>query len=316
MFKKFIYVFITVFVLTILCSALSVRAYTVETPKEYTFEVGIPGIVGQNEKLPITGLPGLILKLIFMLYVIGAIVAFVSLVVAGFKYMSSQGNDSKVKDAMDQIQKALIGLFILLGAYLILYTINPDLVSIPKNLFSTSQKFKDLNKAGDYNLPTGGVQTVESSYDYDNQDSYLVAKIKSNFGSRSDVVQWKDNLLFKDLDGQKLDPLILEVIEAATSRWQKPDYCGSIIVGPGVNGHAKDRETFGDYKSWGRAVDFEVPGIGEDQGGISINKSRCQDSLNSFLKAQFGDDIKTAFESTHLHVSATSCWEVCPDCSG
>jgi len=114
-------------------------AFAQDIPTSYRFEVGIPGIVGKNQSLGIVGLPDLILKSVTMLYVVGAIIAFISLIVAGFQYITSQGNASKTKDAMDRVQKAFIGLLILLGAYAILYTINPDLVKIPQNLFMPSK---------------------------------------------------------------------------------------------------------------------------------------------------------------------------------
>ncbi len=56
------------------------------------------------------------------------LIALGVLVYAGFQYLTSAGNPEKVKDAKDRIASALLGLVILFGSYLILITINPQLI--------------------------------------------------------------------------------------------------------------------------------------------------------------------------------------------
>jgi dolichyl-phosphate-mannose--protein O-mannosyl transferase len=58
------------------------------------------------------------------------IVALVSIVFGAAQYALSAGDSSKAGDAKDRITQALLGIVILLFAYLILYTINPDLVNL------------------------------------------------------------------------------------------------------------------------------------------------------------------------------------------
>ncbi len=50
------------------------------------------------------------------------------LVYGGFEYLTSTGNVEKVRDAKERIASALLGLLILFGSYLILVSINPQLV--------------------------------------------------------------------------------------------------------------------------------------------------------------------------------------------
>lgn len=57
-----------------------------------------------------------------------ALIALLVLIYAGFQYFISAGNAEKLKDAKDRILAALIGLLILFGSYLILWTINPNLI--------------------------------------------------------------------------------------------------------------------------------------------------------------------------------------------
>jgi len=60
---------------------------------------------------------------------LGGLVAFIALLIAGFAYMTSVGDPGKMKEAMDRIKSAFLGLTLLLGSWLILHTINPDLTT-------------------------------------------------------------------------------------------------------------------------------------------------------------------------------------------
>ncbi|HBK72340.1 MAG TPA: hypothetical protein DDZ39_11920, partial [Flavobacteriaceae bacterium] len=61
---------------------------------------------------------------------LGGLAAFVALLIAGFVYMTSVGDPTKMKEAMDRIKSALLGLIFLLSSYLILNTINPELTTL------------------------------------------------------------------------------------------------------------------------------------------------------------------------------------------
>lgn len=69
---------------------------------------------------------------------LGGLAAFVSLVIAGFQYLTSVGNPQTMKDAMARIKSAVFGLILLLASWLILNTINPDLTTLKPISFSTS----------------------------------------------------------------------------------------------------------------------------------------------------------------------------------
>jgi len=58
---------------------------------------------------------------------VGGLLAFGSIVIAGIKWTTSQGNPGTISDAKDQIVQALWGLVLLGGAFVILNTINPEL---------------------------------------------------------------------------------------------------------------------------------------------------------------------------------------------
>lgn len=62
---------------------------------------------------------------------LGGLALFVVLVIAGFQYLASAGSPTAMKSAKDRITSAGIGIAVLLGSYLILNTINPQLTSFP-----------------------------------------------------------------------------------------------------------------------------------------------------------------------------------------
>ena len=92
---------------------------------------GPPFRPGPTLNIPTEGLPGFgqLIAMIFTwsLNILG-IVVFVMIFFAGFKWFTAAGNTAKVNEARSQITNAITGAIILLAAWIILYTINPDLV--------------------------------------------------------------------------------------------------------------------------------------------------------------------------------------------
>lgn len=88
--------------------------------------------------IPTQGLPtdlGQLIQQIFTwsLAVLG-IAVFVMVFYAGFLWLTAAGNTAKVGEAKSRITNAVFGAIILLSAYLILYTINPDFVRSSVNI--------------------------------------------------------------------------------------------------------------------------------------------------------------------------------------
>jgi hypothetical protein len=72
-----------------------------------------------------------IIKYIYLFAVgICGAVALLSILLGAIKYIGASGNPSKMGDAKEQIFSAILGVVILLSSYLILNTINPDLVNL------------------------------------------------------------------------------------------------------------------------------------------------------------------------------------------
>ena len=68
--------------------------------------------------------------------ILGGLTTFVSLVSAGFKYLSSMGRPEAMKEARSQITSAFAGLVLLLSAWLILNIINPELTTFRRTSFN------------------------------------------------------------------------------------------------------------------------------------------------------------------------------------
>lgn len=67
---------------------------------------------------------------------LGGIAVFIVLVKAGFQYITSVGDPTKMKDAFQQIQDAVIGLLILLSSYAILNLVGLNLNSMKMGDFN------------------------------------------------------------------------------------------------------------------------------------------------------------------------------------
>lgn len=81
------------------------------------------------------------------LVVLAGVAALIVIIVAGIQWTASGGNSSTIESAKNRIVGALTGLGLAVGSYIILYTINPDLVNF-KSLKIKYIEGKDI--AGDH----------------------------------------------------------------------------------------------------------------------------------------------------------------------
>jgi hypothetical protein len=96
--------------------------------EERGLEVEYPEIEGEkiSEK---TTLPEYVIYIFKLSLIIAAIAAFAVLTYGGIRYLLSLNNPEAIKDARTWISSGVIGLFIILASYLILTTINPEIVT-------------------------------------------------------------------------------------------------------------------------------------------------------------------------------------------
>jgi len=91
-------------------------------------EVTYPSIQGFRPETASSSLPGYVKYIFNFTIAIIGLIGFGALIVGGFRYLTSAGNAEKLKNAKKQIKSAFLGILILLFSYLILTTINPQLI--------------------------------------------------------------------------------------------------------------------------------------------------------------------------------------------
>ncbi len=74
----------------------------------------------------------------YTILAISGLLALGALFYAGFRYLTSVGSPAALQDAKDQIFAALFGMLILFGSWLVLYTINPQLVALQQPILRPS----------------------------------------------------------------------------------------------------------------------------------------------------------------------------------
>lgn len=130
--KKYIFIII-------LLLAVSYTPYVATT--QVQLETGLPGILGNQ--LPVgQELPSYIRYLFIFGLSLITIMALGRMIIGGITYVLAAGNAAKVEDAKDIIFQALLGFGILLVSYLLLRTINPDLVNL-RNPSLTPTQFQN-----------------------------------------------------------------------------------------------------------------------------------------------------------------------------
>ena len=133
----------------------------------------IPG--GADPPNEVRGLPNFIKYMFNFGIAIAGLVAFISFVYGGFRYTASAGNPGNLKDAQDQIKASLLGLGLLLGSWLLLTTINPQLVVLQLSKEGAGRQGIILFKAAD----CGETKSLQEGVDFlrvKNSLSYLTAK--------------------------------------------------------------------------------------------------------------------------------------------
>ncbi len=113
---------IFILVLIFLGSFYLVSAKALE--QNYPTLPGIPPLTGE------TKLPGLINYIYTFAFWIAGLITFFMLVIGGFRWLTSVGSPTAIAAAKKQITSAIVGLVLLLSSFIILNTLNPELVML------------------------------------------------------------------------------------------------------------------------------------------------------------------------------------------
>jgi hypothetical protein len=90
-----------------------------------TINVNLPGPNPTS-----AGVGGFVANFYSFALLLSGILAFGAIVWGGVLYASGRGNPSKESDGKEWITSALIGILLLAGAYIILFTINPNILNL------------------------------------------------------------------------------------------------------------------------------------------------------------------------------------------
>ena len=121
--RYFSIIFLVIILLGLAGSAQAITTIVKDYPE-------LSGATRPGEAEPGDALPQFIKYVfIFSLSIVG-IIGLAAIVIAAFGYLTAVGNPQKAADAKDKILSALLGIILLLGSFLLLRTINPDLLRL------------------------------------------------------------------------------------------------------------------------------------------------------------------------------------------
>jgi hypothetical protein len=113
----------------ILLLLLILEIFTI-SPEVLALEVAWPSSPAGTRLTDSSTLPEVIRYFYEWGIALGGLAAFISLVIGGFQYLTSMGEPARIREAKDRIYSAFLGLILLLGSWLILNTINPQLTTL------------------------------------------------------------------------------------------------------------------------------------------------------------------------------------------
>ena len=152
------YIFIIILLFAISCALLAISYTPYAAMAQVKLETALPDLPNASASSAASGLPGYIKYLFIFGLAAITFVALAQMMIGGITYILAAGNVAKVEDAKDTIKQALLGLGLLLVSYLLLRTINPDLVNL-RNPTLVPTEFKerpeDKPVCRPYSCPSG-----------------------------------------------------------------------------------------------------------------------------------------------------------------
>jgi hypothetical protein len=111
----------------IICLSLLFLANAVSA--ERPLELDYPEVMGEQLSAD-ASLPEFIKYIFQFSLILSALIAVGSMAYGGFRYVASTGSPNAIQDAHKQMTAGILGMIILFCSWLILYTINPDLLEM------------------------------------------------------------------------------------------------------------------------------------------------------------------------------------------
>lgn len=121
--KKFTIIFISLAIFAFICTTGFVLAQETQPTRGLTY-IPLEPLPGDETGASASDLPTYLTTLFRIILGVAALIAVIQITYGGFEYMGSSLITSK-EEGKERIKEALIGLFLAMGAWLILYTVNP-----------------------------------------------------------------------------------------------------------------------------------------------------------------------------------------------
>lgn len=114
------------FILTLcLASAMPLSVFAQEDQGGYIPLAPLPNAAPEGQPV---SFPNYVQGLVQLLIGVAGVLAVIVIIIGGIQYITAGDSESQTSDAKERIWKALIGLILAIGAWLILFTINPNLL--------------------------------------------------------------------------------------------------------------------------------------------------------------------------------------------
>ncbi len=166
---------------------------------DYQFEVGIPMIVKAGTKLQAGSLPQYVSMLIYrVIFPVSGILGFIMILWAGVEYMVAGGSVEHQKAAQQRIIDALAGLLLLFAFWIILNTINPNILKLPDiGLVMGKYLGLDTNEFAQQNLADRLGSLISQEVTWGSRDNYIwegaSAEGANNGATRKDLLDKAKN---------------------------------------------------------------------------------------------------------------------------
>ena len=183
-------VFVFILAVTAIAPLISQAQTTNNVPASYTLLAPIPlgnsgtpvssVTVGCDANGKNCGIQQYVVDVLNLIYGMATVLAIIVIIIGGIQYMSTDAISGK-QDGKKRINDALWGLLIVICSYIILYTINPNLVSLnllndinqapPAQTASTATTPSNANNAVCYSLTIESSSGFESTITYSSRDN-------------------------------------------------------------------------------------------------------------------------------------------------
>jgi len=145
---------------------------------------------------------------------LAGVFAFIMIVYAGFQYLISGGNTAQQKDAQQRIVSAIIGIILLFAFWIILNTINPDILSGSSETIISSSGEPTTEEPQEETKPqqSGDFVLIGAGATLDNYDSI---PLSSELLSKNGVY----------IDKETADKLVILATEQGLGNWAVTEAC-------------------------------------------------------------------------------------------